>query len=131
MVLTSQRLLFEPVATRLQALLWWPLIPIRGILSGGYPPAPFLVDPVSFELAEIERFWKWTPEFSGPPMFTIGRDGWRFRLIKGLHRSVPAEIEVVRDHFYAVEAAWLKAREAMSNARPSLEAPLGDPVRDF
>jgi hypothetical protein len=107
MVLTNQRIFFQApglpthqlsVATAGQ-ILWW--------AEWDWP----LLRPFSIELGEIDRIWKWQPEFSGPPMVSIHGDCWSFQLLEDRFPwKTSAPLDQIREHFFDVEKAWTSAR---------------------
>jgi hypothetical protein len=112
LALTSQRLIFlRGVAGwlgRVQQLLYFlPVLNAVSLILWGRPP---FIGRQDFELADIERFWTWKPEFSGPPAFDIGTSAWSFGLVTTRRGFQLASTEDLRAHFRFVEAAWNEAR---------------------
>jgi hypothetical protein len=115
MIVSTERLVFLPPRARtfehpLEMFQYVPLIgSVLQLLSVFIMPFPPLHKRRSFELTEIDRFWKWHPEFSGPPMFQLGPESWTFRLcLDDGRRPRFARHDAVKEHFNAVEAAWAR-----------------------
>jgi hypothetical protein len=112
MWVTNERLIFlppirQPFSVMVAALYYIPLVNFLAMLLIYQLPPRASME--AFELSDVERFWTWRPEFSGPPMLQIGTSGWSFRLLQKQGRQF-APIESVREHFEVVEAAWKAAR---------------------
>jgi hypothetical protein len=118
MALTTERLLFlRPGVGPGYTLLAWVHDLLQTFIRN--PRKPPLIKPVDVCLVDIERFWKWSPDFSGFPAYQIGNELYWFVLKENRHPwRRPAAIEAMREHFEAVEAAWAAAK-----ARAALRAP--------
>jgi hypothetical protein len=90
------------------------------------PPANYVpgLKTIQVQFAEIARLWKWTPEFSGTPMIQLTSHqhlGYYFGLLRGSGADLaPASVDAVREHFEALETAWVAARSrARSGMKPT------------
>jgi hypothetical protein len=80
------------------------------------------IDELEVELTSIDRFWTWRPAFSGPPMIEVDNKEFCYFALVSSHPSPKTywpftDIELIREHFAAVEAAW-KAATALPDKSP-------------
>jgi hypothetical protein len=114
MVITSDRVLFIPPLTgwRYNLLVSWRSL--RNDLlwktrSRHLGPKPRLSKRVEVELRDVERLWKWQPEFSGAVRLQLSvTRRFEFYLAQQTHPWLPLEgsIDEKRAHFESLEAAW-------------------------
>ena len=109
MVITSERVLWLPPVG---IPSWYRFAPavVLLTLSAVRRFAP-LTTPDEIQLVDVDRLWKWHPEFSGPPMIQAGHESWLFQLLEDRRPwNAPASKAAMREQFEALEAAWEAAR---------------------